>query len=361
MWLSNTSRGHSSFVPSTPRIRRTIAHQIKTAQPHLYRLAARLLRSPFLRRALNRVEEGAGHLVVYPRRDFRVSDLADFLFHTRDLPPPFPWECRFAGATFTIPVDAAFPHPSPHNDPWGPATYWRREENRKIRQFYETYLRRRPSGTFLDVGANWGIHSYPFAASGYRCVAFEPQPICCDFMARIRELNALDNLTIVGSAVGSRCQTVPFFDSEVETFSSMYQRHVEGFKVPWRQRMVDCVTLDSYCGMHNIAPTLVKIDAEGFECEVVRGAVGILREFKPGLVVEVSAALDEQYALWRMLADEGYRCYAVVLSLGRRYPDRPFVPVRSAEEFVTAGINQSDRFEGDRDFIFLPPSDDVWH
>ena len=113
--------------------------------------------------------------------------------------------------------------------------------------------------------------------------------------------------------------------------------------------------------MHNIAPTLIKIDAEGFECEVARGALGILREFKPGLLVEVSAELNDQYELWRTLADEGYRCYAVVQSLGRRYPDRPFVPVRSAEEFVTAGIKEFDRFEGDRDFIFLPPADDVLH
>ena len=59
-----------------------------------------------------------------------------------------------------------------------------------------------------------------------------------------------------------------------------------------------------------------------------------------------------------MLADEGYRCYAVVQSLGRRYPERPFVPIRSAEEFVNTGC-RSDKFEGDRDFIFLQPSDDV--
>jgi FkbM family methyltransferase len=332
---------------------------MKTSQPHLHWLAARLLRSKLLRRALNRIEESAGHLVIYPRRDFRVSDLAGFLCHARDLPPPFSWECRFAGATFTIPVDTAFPHPPPRNDPWGPATYWRREENRKIRQFYETYLRHRPSGTFLDVGANWGAHSYPFAASGYRCVAFEPQPICCDFISRIRELNALHNLTIVGSAVGARGQTVPFFDSEIETLSSMHQRHVEAFKVPWRQRTVECVTLDSYCRMHKIAPTLIKIDTEGFEYEVARGALATLREYKPGLVVEVSAGLYDQYELWHTLADEGYRCYAIVQSLGRRYPERPFVPVRSAEEFVTAGVHQSDRFEGDRDFIFLPPGDDI--
>jgi FkbM family methyltransferase len=342
------------------QIRRTVAHHLKAAQPGLLRMGAWLLRSSSVRRALNSVEEMAGRWVLYPRRDLRVSDLANFLFHASDLCAPFAWQCRFACATFLIPVDPGFPHPAPRNDPWGPATYWYREENRKIRQFYETYLRRRPSGTFLDVGANWGCHSYPFAASGYRCICFEPQPICCAFIARVCELNAQHNLTIVGSAVGACCQTgIPFFESEIEAFSSMNAQHVEGFNMPWRQRTVDSVTLDSYCGMNNIVPTLIKIDAEGFEWQVARGALGVLREFKPGLLVEVSAGPDDQRQLWQTLVQEDYRCYAVERSLGRRYPERPFVPVRSADEFLTAGISQSDKFEGDRDFIFLQPRDDV--
>jgi FkbM family methyltransferase len=349
------------FVSSAaPRIRRTVAHQMKAAQPRLHRLAAPLLRSQLVRRALNRVEEVTGHLVLYSRRDFRVSDLAGFLFHTLDLPPAFSWECRFGDWRFSVPVDPAFPHPPPRNDPWGPATYWRREDNRKIRQFYETYLRQRPSGTFLDVGANWGNHSYAFAAAGYRCVSFEPQSICCDFMTRVRELNPLLNLTIVPSAVGARYQAaIPFFESDMETFSSVSQQHVEDFKFPWRQRTVECVTLDSYCSANRIAPTLIKIDTEGFECEVLRGARRILHECKPALVVEVSAGPADQLELWNTLMNEGYRCYAIVQSLGRRYPDRPFVPVRTAEEFATAGVNASDKFEGDRDLIFLQPSDDV--
>jgi FkbM family methyltransferase len=345
-----------------PRIRRTVARRLKAAQPQIREVAALLLRSPFIQRALNRVEETAGWLPLYPRRDFRVSDLASFLFHTVDLLEPFPWRCRFAGTTFTIPIDPGFPHPPPHNDPWGPPTYWLREENRKIRQFYEGYLGRRPSGTFLDVGANFGNHSYPFAASGYRCISFEPQSICCDFIARIGELNGMNTLTVVGSVVGARCQSgVPFFESEVEAFSSMNEQHVEAFNVPWRQRKVDCVTLDSYCGVNRIEPTLIKIDTEGFECEVVRGALGVLREFKPGLVVEVSAGLDDQYELWRTLAREGYRCYAIVRSMGSRYPERPFVPIRTLEEFVTVNTDVTDKWEGERDFIFLQPFDDVLH
>ena len=352
--------GSMRVTSAAPRVRRAIAHHLKAVQPRLHWLASGLLRSTVVQRVLNAAEERFGHLVVYPRRDFRVADVTAFLFHTSDLPAAFPWRCRFADATFVIPVDPAFPHPAPQNDPWGPATYWRREMNRKIRQFYEAFLRRRPSGTFLDVGANFGNHSYPFAASGYRCVSFEPQSICCNFIARIRELNGLHNLTVVPSVVGSRCQTgMPFFESEIEAYSSVSEQHVEAFKLPWRQRTVDCVTLDSFCSTNKITPTLIKIDTEGFECEVARGALGVLREFKPAVLVEVSGSVEDQYELWNILARQQYRCYSIVQSLGRRYPDRPFVPIHCAEEFMSAGNHESDKFEGDRDFIFLQPSDDM--
>jgi hypothetical protein len=145
----------------------------------------------------------------------------------------------------------------------------------------------------------------------------------------------------------------------METFSSVNQQHVEDFKFPWRQRSVECVTLDSYCDMHGIAPTLIKIDTEGFEGEVLRGARHILHERKPALLVEVSAGPGDQLELWNTLTGEGYRCYAIVQSLGRPFPDRPFVPVRNVEELATAGVTPSDKFEGDRDLIFLQPSDDV--
>ena len=60
------------------------------------------------------------------------------------------------------------------------------------------------------------------------------------------------------------------------------------------------------------------------------------------------------------LAREGYRCYAIVRSLGRRYPARPFVRVHDADEFVSAGMDlPSGLWEGDRDFIFVQPASDV--
>jgi FkbM family methyltransferase len=265
-----------------------------------------------------------------------------------------------AGTTFVVPVDPAFPHPSPRNDPWGPATYWRRPENRRTRQFYEEYLRRVSSGTMLDVGANWGMHVYPFAASGHRVVCFEPQSICCAFIRRMCDLNAFTRVTVVEKGVGAQPQTeVPFFESDMATVSSMTEQHVAAFQHSWRRRTIECVTLDAYCRAQNVAPTFIKIDAEGFEWEILQGSAAVLENLKPDLLMEVSTSTEKQLAIWESLAAAGYRCYWINQDLRGRYPKRPILPIQTPREFVTSGAESPDGYSADRDFIFLQPHHDM--
>ncbi len=318
-----------------------------------------MLRSGAFTHGLNAIEERAGDVVLYTRRDLRVSDLADFLFHSADLKDEFAWTSRIAGAEFVVPVDPSFPRPSPGNDPWGPATYWHRAANRKTRDFYERYLARRRAGTFVDVGANWGMHVYPFAASGYRCIAFEPQTICCQFIRRVAALNKFPSVEVVPSGVGAAaCAAVPFFESAVEAFSSMNERHVASFNRPFEPRTIEVVTLDGYCAAHQVAPTFLKIDTEGYEWQVLQGAAQMVREFKPGILVEVSTSADDQRAMWDMLAGLGYRCYAIDRSLRARYPKRPFEAVRDVNRFLAREVNPEEPYN-DADFVFLQLGEDV--
>ena len=321
-----------------------------------------MLHSPLVTRALNAFEERAGQTVLYRKRDFRISDLVDFLFHTDDLSRTVLWTSQVDGARFIVPVDPCFPRPHPRNDPWGPATYWRRVDNRKIRQFYELFLRRHAGGTFLDVGANWGMHTYPFAAAGYQCVCFEPQSICCAFIRRMCGLNGFTNVTIAEHVVGAERQAaVPFFESEVEAFSSLDEQHVARYQRPWLRRVVECATLDAYCAARGLAPTFIKIDTEGFEWEVLQGGAAMLREHKPGLLIEVSSSREKQQAMWDWSESLDYRCYAIQRTLRRPYPRQPFALVRTADEFLAAAAPRTGigDVETDADFIFLQPREDI--
>lgn len=336
-------------MTSATRIRRRLGDVARAAQPHARSVAGVFLRAPLFRQALNAVEERAGDVTVYSRRDVSISDLADFALHSTSIDRPFDWRSRFGRRSYLVPVDAAFPHPAPHNDPWGPATYWHRAQNRKLRHVYELVLEREPAGAFLDVGANWGMHTYPFAAHDYRCVCFEPQSACCRFIERVCGLNRFADLDVVQCVVGADARAdVPFFESDVEVFSSMDEQHVARFQRPFTRRAVEMVTLDAVCDARALSPTLVKIDAEGSEWEVVRGALRMLRECRPTLVVEVSSGADAQRAMWDALSGLDYRGYWIAPATAR---SGPLVPVGGVDEFLKSGASARD--DEERDFLFV--------
>ena len=341
-------------LPSSTYLRRSIGDAARAAQPHARSVASLFLRAPVFRRALNTLEERMGDVVLYPRRAFSVSDLADFVLHSKSLAAPFSWTCEFAGRSYLVPVDPAYPHAPPNNDPWGPATYWHRAQNRKLRYVYEVLLARQPQGTFLDVGANWGLHTYAFAAHGYRCVSFEPQAGCCRFIERVRALNQFTHVEVVQGVVGADSGAqVPFFESEVEAFSSLDQRHVERFNFPFTPRTVEMFTIDAVCADRALSPTVIKIDAEGFEWEVVRGGLKALEASSPAILAEVSSGPDVQRAMWQALADLKYRCYWAV-----RAPSKPqvhgwFIPIDSVDAFLDAGCGTDVRDDEERDFVFI--------
>jgi FkbM family methyltransferase len=57
-----------------------------------------------------------------------------------------------------------------------------------------------------------------------------------------------------------------------------------------------------------ISPSFIKIDVQGYEAEVLRGAAEIIRRTRPVIQVEIDQSGPAQETL-RVLRDSGYRCY----------------------------------------------------
>ena len=58
---------------------------------------------------------------------------------------------------------------------------------------------------------------------------------------------------------------------------------------------IEVVTIDAFCALHNIAPTLIKIDVEGNEKAVLNGARETIAKYKPYLMFEYSQENTDQY------------------------------------------------------------------
>jgi hypothetical protein len=73
---------------------------------------------------------------------------------------------------------------------------------------------------------------------------------------------------------------------------------------------VPTVKLDTFCELENLIPDVIKIDVEGAEGMVLRGALQILRRFRPVLVASLHPYwlpdLETPETLLRVLGDCGY-------------------------------------------------------
>ncbi|TDH60168.1 FkbM family methyltransferase [Dankookia rubra] len=144
-------------------------------------------------------------------------------------------------------------------------------------------------GTLLDVGAHDGAFTLPFAGlPGSRVLAFEPLPSA---FARLQAAaGALPNVTLrpeaLGDAEGEITLTLPVLDGVPQEQWASTAKGYAGLdaRVTEQRHAVPLRRLDGF-GLADL--TAVKLDAEGGEYEVLRGARDTLRRCRPVLSIEI--------------------------------------------------------------------------
>lgn len=175
-----------------------------------------------------------------------------------------------------------------------------------------------PGESFVDVGANVGTYSLLGASlvgERGRVLAFEPVPSTRAQLERNLALNRLPQVEIVPRGLGAEPgRAILHVVPGASGLSSRYH-DVGGSDVE-----IEVTTLDR--ALEGTAlPALVKIDVEGMELEVLKGATGLLGSAHPPLVVleaqsqHLQAAGTSYRELRAFLAEHGgYEIFA----LGRR-------------------------------------------
>lgn len=152
----------------------------------------------------------------------------------------------------------------------------------------------RPGDCCVDVGANAGAMTFAMAQAtgrGGRVYAFEPGPPFYQRLVRNVALNPSYADVIV-------CENVGVSDADgtlrwAEADSDIWRGN--GGVVASGGVEVPVVTLDAYAAAHISARiAFIKVDVEGWELHVLRGAQRILREQRPVVMFETLAEFDEQ-------------------------------------------------------------------
>lgn len=140
-------------------------------------------------------------------------------------------------------------------------------------------------GMFLfDVGASFGIFSLACARLGGNAVAMDPSPIATDMIAKQLKLNNLkDNVRILQAAIGDMDGTIEMLSAGI--YSGGYYRYESGRDRRELTR-VPVTTLDHLAERFG-RPSHLKIDLEGYEAPVIRGARELLKRASPLVFLEL--------------------------------------------------------------------------
>ena len=119
--------------------------------------------------------------------------------------------------------------------------------------------------TVLDIGANIGLHSIILAKCGFRARAYEPDPYHFELLARNLDLNGCVAVEPINAAVSSRAGRMKF----VRVLGNTTSSHLAGSKPnPYGElERIDVDTVSIVDIMKGV--DLIKLDAEGHECEIL--------------------------------------------------------------------------------------------
>lgn len=132
-------------------------------------------------------------------------------------------------------------------------------------------------GDIIDVGANVGVVSITFSKlfPNYRIHAFEPNPSTVDALKHNVSLNRRENICIRPLVVADYDGTVSFDANPVNRGTTSIAS--EGNFLT----DLTCITLDTYAEKENISEvSLLKVDVEGYEENVFKGAEKLLNQQK---------------------------------------------------------------------------------
>lgn len=161
-------------------------------------------------------------------------------------------------------------------------------------------------GTFIDVGANAGNHTLFFAkiCGANRVHSFEPNKVSRADLQKIIAINQ----------IASKVQVHPYALSDhTGTVEATYV--VRQDQPNWTET-VPCHRLDEIVTESDVK--VIKIDVEGAEHLVLKGATRILEECRPRLYVEAEepAHLDE---IMSVVSPLGYRLTGQVFNASPTY------------------------------------------
>ena len=163
--------------------------------------------------------------------------------------------------------------------------YWLGTYELEKQKFFEKVVKK--DDVVYDIGANVGFYTLlasELIGPNGRVFAFEPLPRNIFYLKKHIKLNKLNNIAIIEAAVSDKKGVLNF---------SEYESNATGRLGKEGQLKVSSVVLDDLLKDGKILPpNVLKIDVEGAEAEVLKGAGDILSKHRPDIFLSIHDKRD---------------------------------------------------------------------
>ncbi len=153
-----------------------------------------------------------------------------------------------------------------------------------VLQFMVSYAR--PGTIVIDVGANIGAYAIPFAVAcpDVGVHAFEPHPMAVSRFKKNLALNRTGNIRLHEIGIGASTGTCTLYGCDIRDIGSSSFLEPPGGMA--REKLSVPVTTLDECFDDSVNVSVIKIDVQGFEQEVLRGARNLVSRDRPCILLE---------------------------------------------------------------------------
>ena len=202
---------------------------------------------------------------------------------------------------------------------------------------------------YIDIGANTGLTSIPIAALGYETIAFEPNPYALTQLAHNLSLNSPIKFCLFPFALGNSSKNINY----VQLYSPPGNMGATSVNRDWSpglsennsvfapitsldQAIASVFTREKISSFRNI---LIKLDAEGYEDEVIEGASELIVSCRPVILFENNPPTNqkaEKKRFWESLENYDFivmnHGVGVDFDSNRRYENVLAVPCEKLQD-----------------------------
>ncbi len=195
---------------------------------------------------------------------------------------------------------------------------------------------------FYDIGANVGFMSIEVATrhrDSVEVIAFEPIAALARSVLESARINGVDNVRVLPTMVGSATGQAKLFIPSCSGHASAVAREPGAYAVT-----CPMTTLDELVGNGTLQPpNVIKIDVEGSELAVFRGASKVIERHAPTIIFEADVNMQRfSYSLKDLIALLSASVPYKFFGVGRDRPNYELVNPddRSCTEFVAVPPNR---------------------